>query len=163
MMAVPFFTAVTVPLLSTIATLFLLLFHTGTLFDVDRTSRRSFSFLYKEADFLFRVSVGFFTVTMQLADVLSTVAVIFAVPGFFAVMFPNSSISATLFLFDLNVISCPVEETAVSLALHPFSREICFALNAICVFSTRIVQLASPFLIFAVIFAVPALFAVIFP
>ena len=111
MNATPFFMAVTSPLLSTVATLFLLLFHFGMLLDVDLTVRRNLPFRYMEIEFLLNVTVGFFTVTIQDAAVLSTVAVIIAVPGFFAVIVPFSLTVAMLFLFERNVAGCPVDET----------------------------------------------------
>ena len=58
---------------------------------------------------------------------------------------------------------CPLDVCAVSLAQKPFSSVMLLALNWMEVFVTFTVQRASPFFIFAVIFAVPALFAVIFP
>ena len=115
--AVPFFMAVTRPPLSTVATLFLLLFHFCWLFEVDLAIRRNFPFRYMEIEFLLNVTVGFFTVTVQDAGVLSTVAVIVAVPGFFAVIVPSSLTVAMLFLLERKVTGCPVDEVTFSLAV----------------------------------------------
>lgn len=100
---------------------------------------------------------------MQLSVVPSAEAKMVAVPGFFAVITPLLSTVATLFLLERKVTGRPVDAVADSLAQYPFSSEIDLALSWILVAATRTVQLASPFLIFAVILAVPAFFAVIFP
>ena len=101
MTAAPFFIAVTFPCSSTVATLFLFVFHLGFVLDVDVTERRTDSFRNSDTELLLSLRDGFFTVTLQVADDLSTVAVMVAVPGFLAVIRPFSSTEATLDLLDL--------------------------------------------------------------
>ena len=163
MTAVPFLTAVTVPLSSTVATLFLLLFHFGAVLDVEVTERWTRSLRNSFTDVLFKETDGFFTVTLHVAEVLSAVAVIVAVPGFLARITPFSSMDATPDLLDLNFTGCPVETAAFKSLLSPFSSVIFVSLNRTVVFLTVTLQLASPFLILARITAVPAFFAVILP
>ena len=112
---------------------------------------------------MLNLTLGCLTVTLQVTEVLSAVTVTVAAPGFFAKMTPFSSTETILDLLDLNLGACPVETTASSLLVSPFSIEMLFALSWMVVFCTVTLQLASPFLIFAVIMAVPAFFAVIFP
>ena len=161
--AVPFLTAVTFPDASTVATLFLFVFHLGMLLDVDVTESLIVSLRKRETELLFSLTVGFLTVTLQLTDDLSTVAVIVAEPGFLAVITPYSSTEATLDLFDLKETGCPVDEVAFNRKDVPFSREMLLALSSTTVFFTVIRQLASPFWILAVMVAEPAFLAVIFP
>ena len=125
--AVPFLTAVTFPDASTVATLFLFVFHLGMLLDVDVTESLIVSLRKRETELLFSLTVGFLTVTLQLTDDLSTVAVIVAEPGFLAVITPYSSTEATLDLFDLKETGCPVDEVAFNRKDVPFSREMLLA------------------------------------
>ncbi len=96
--AVPCLTAVTVPFWSTVATLFLLVFHLGVLLDVLETESFTTPLRKSETELLLSFRVGCLTVTWQAALVRSAVAVIVAVPGFLAVITPFSSTEATLFL-----------------------------------------------------------------
>ena len=109
MTAVPCLTAVTFPVSSTVATLFLLVFHTGVVFDVEDTLSLYFSRLYNEILDGIRRTVGLFTVTLQFTDVPSTFAVTVVVPGFFAVTFPFSLTDALLVFADFHVTLCPVD------------------------------------------------------
>ena len=117
MIAVPCFTAQTVPEESTVATLFLFVFHFGLLLEEAVTESRIFSFRKRETELLLSLTEGCFTVTLQLFDVLSAVTVMVAVPGFFARITPSSSTDATLDLLDLYLTGCPVETEAFSFAL----------------------------------------------
>ena len=109
------------------------------------------------------VTLGLFTVTSQLTDVLSAVAVIVVVPGFLAVITPASLMTATLVLLDFHFTGCPVDTSAARLVVYPFSNDTEVFDSVMIVGSTIILQLASPFLILAVITASPAFFAVILP
>ena len=64
---------------------------------------------------------------------------------------------------DFHVTLCPVDEAAVSTALSPFSNIRLVLFKVTFVFVTVTLQLASAFFVFAVIVALPAFFAVIFP
>lgn len=156
MTAVPCLTAVTFPVSSTVATLFLLVFHTGVVFDVEDTLSLYFSRLYNEILDGIRRTVGLFTVTLQFTDVPSTFAVTVVVPGFFAVTFPFSLTDAMLVFADFHVTLCPVDEAAVSTALSPFSNIRLVLFKVTFVFVTVTLQLASAFFVFAVIVALPA-------
>lgn len=67
---------------------------------------------------------GCLTVTLHLTEVLSAVAVIEAVPGFFARILPFSSTEAMLDLDDLKVTGCPVDADAFNFFDSPASRVI---------------------------------------
>lgn len=135
---------------------FLLVFHTGVVFDVEDTLSLYFSRLYNEILDGIRRTVGLFTVTLQFTDVPSTFAVTVVVPGFFAVTFPFSLTDAMLVFADFHVTLCPVDEAAVSTALSPFSNIRLVLFKVTFVFVTVTLQLASAFFVFAVIVALPA-------
>ena len=116
-----------------------------------------------------------FTVTVQLAVfLLLLVAVITAVPAFFAVTFPLLSTAATseLLLLHFTVLSPVAFDgviVAVNVSLSPSVMLVVLLLRLIPVIAisfcfTVTVQLALfPLLLVAVITAVPAFFAVTFP
>ena len=122
------------------------------------------------------IAISFcFTVTVQLAVfLLLLVAVITAVPAFFAVTFPLLSTAATsaLLLLHFTVLSPVAFDgviVAVNVSLSPSVKLVVLLLRLIPVmaisfcFTVTVQPAVFPLLLVAVITAVPAFFAVTFP
>ena len=183
--AVPAFFAVTFPLLSTAATASLLLLHftvlspvafDGAIVDVNISLSPSVKLVVLLLRPIPVMAISFcFTVTVQLALFpLLLVAVITAVPAFFAVTFPLLSTAATsaLLLLHFTVLSPVAFDgviVAVNVSLSPSVKLVVLLLRLIPVmaisfcFTVTVQPAVFPLLLVAVITAVPAFFAVTFP
>ncbi len=155
MLAVPCFTARTVPFLLTVATELLLLRKVGTspeevlAVSLKLWPRYSVLALHPSAIW------GFFTVTGQVTLVPSQDTVIIASPGFFAVMVPEAETLAMLDLLDLKDTVCPLEVVARRVVLFPFSMVMEERFRRMAVGSTVTLHRASAYLVLAVIYTSP--------
>ncbi len=161
--AVPCFFAVTSPLASTVAILFLRDFQDTVRPEETFAVRRQLCVRYSDRVLRFSVTFGFFTVTRQLFLVPSAAAVMTVSPTFTASILPYSSMAATLDRDDRQVTGEPLEVFAVRRKEAPFSIDTEAAESVRTVFWTVTRQLASPPLTLAVILQVPAFFAVTWP
>ena len=118
-MAVPFLIAVTVPSGFMIATVFLLDFRLGSTPDDTLAINFSLCPRYKVIFFLFKVTVGCLTLTLQLALLPLAVTVMVVSPGFKPSTFPWSSTVATLFRLLFQVTEDLLEVVADRVSFHP--------------------------------------------
>ena len=90
----------------------------------------------------FKLMSGFLTTSSQVAETLSTVAVIVAVPFLMAVIIQSGLIIATLFLLDFQVGLTPEDTSATSFVLWPLYSVIFFWSSFTVGYLTLILQLA---------------------
>ena len=163
MMVVPDLRALIIPELSIVAIVFLLDLKLAAFpEDTDASS------LYRCPTFsvildLFRVIVGFFTLTVNLMQESSALMVTIALPGFLDVIYPFESISAMLFLSILKVTLELLEVVAFSKNLLLQSIEMDALFSVIIVFDTVTRHSASKPEDLTVIVAFPDFLAMILP
>ena len=116
MAALPRLMADTVPFTSTVATLFLLVFHFGMLREVEVQVSFVVSPQDRVTEVLLNVTMGDLTQILHVIFVSSQHTVTVVIPGFFAKIFPVELMVAIEERLERNVTGCPFEEDASSLA-----------------------------------------------
>lgn len=112
----------TSPFLSTAATLLRLLFQAGGIPELTQASSDAVFPLFSVMEVRFSLITGDCTVTWHSFVTPSTLAVIMAVPCFFAVIMPSSLTTATLFFLDFHMTLRPEDTLAVR-------RRVCLRYN----------------------------------